>query len=380
MDYLFVRYKSCRRENEYLQGMKFKQPTLKRKFDQISPSRLQDYELPGIQPPSNQSFPFRAPLMQYLISHASPRRMQKLYFSCKYFFFKVRKPICHFLYLGNKVESKFFKQFMAVDDPESRNLKNVCLSNSIYVDTLDSKCLSNVIPKLSIISLNFFTLRHQNISVNEYFLLTKSLTTFAIKLDNVSIEDDEGCPIAFEDFFSTLSRAQIIELVSISFSTLERFPENEVANYRSPSELSVTSKTNDRISKIEKTSKFWTFKLNVTDKLFDLNLNNLFTFLYVSFFLLSQMLHGVIGHPESEKRSYSCFSTNLCFRNIAEYRQRYSLTSKKTQTKWLLFKIVSNLPIENFIFNTIYLHLELFTYFYEMTLGQQSFVHLFPDN
>ena len=212
LDYLFSNFKFCRRENKYLQEMKFKRfrRPLKRRFDEMSRSRLEDYHLARIQPPKHQSFPFRAPLMNYLIKRASSRLIQNLYSSCKYFFVKIRMPICHSLYLGNKVESNIFRQFMSVNDPESPSLNNLWIPNSITVDSLNPQFLSSVIPKLGKILLRFLNLRNQNLTVNEYFLLTKFSNLYLVKLYNVSIKDDDGNPITFEDFFSTLSYAAVL--------------------------------------------------------------------------------------------------------------------------------------------------------------------------
>ena len=158
-----------------------------------------------------QVFPFKATLMNYLMSNMSANLTQKSYLCCKYFFFKSQKPICHFLHLcDGRRNIRFVKQFMAVNNPNSKYLENLWISNSIHVDTINSSFLSKIIPKMGKITPSFLTLRNQKLSINDYFLLTKSPKIHVVRMDNVSIEDD-GVPIAFEDFFAPLSRALIIE-------------------------------------------------------------------------------------------------------------------------------------------------------------------------
>ena len=176
----------------------------------VSSFPLQNIRFKGVKPPINQILALSAPLMNYIIKEASSLKALKLYMSCKYFFYKVRTPICHSLYLGNRVESKCMGQFTSVNDSASKRLNHLWLSNLIFVDSEDSSFLSKVIPKFGRISARYLNLRNQDISVKEFLLLTKKRIS-SIRLNNVSIKDGEGNAIAFEVFFSTLSNAFIIQ-------------------------------------------------------------------------------------------------------------------------------------------------------------------------
>jgi hypothetical protein len=225
-------------EHRYLHKMKFKKSHHKSKPNSSSSSQNSITFYFTSESQSFQRFDFPTSVIDAIIKNSSPELLQKLYQCSKYFFNKVRKPLCHSLFIGNTYQVRYFGQSLAVDEKylDFKGLNNLRIANAVIVrNHFRHDLLSTIIPKLDSCVARFIRIHAQILSASDYGFLTSSGNVEKIVLSEVTIYEKDGTLISLENLLKPLPKAIHIEI---------------------PIKTAITSATASILSKMKRESKF----------------------------------------------------------------------------------------------------------------------------
>uniref|UniRef100_A0AC34GYK3 F-box domain-containing protein n=1 Tax=Panagrolaimus sp. ES5 TaxID=591445 RepID=A0AC34GYK3_9BILA len=207
-------FRSSFAEHRYLHKMKFKKCHQAAKPNS-SPAQNSITFYFTSESQSFQRFDFPTSVIDAIIKYSSPEILQKLYQSSKYFFNKVRKVLCHTLFIGNTYKVRYFQHSLAVDEKylDCQGLNNLRVGNAVVVrNHFRQDLLSTIIPKLDSCVAKFIRIHAQTLSVSDYEFLTNSGNVEKIVLSEVTIKESDGTLISLEKLLKPLSKAIHIEI------------------------------------------------------------------------------------------------------------------------------------------------------------------------
>uniref|UniRef100_A0A914QBZ2 DUF38 domain-containing protein n=1 Tax=Panagrolaimus davidi TaxID=227884 RepID=A0A914QBZ2_9BILA len=168
-----------------------------------------------------QSFHFRESLIHCILKNANHRLLRKLFFSCKYFFFKQPTPICYRLKMDSE---ECFEDESIVVKPSS-NLKiffnDTYITGSIEINKSKepvNKFISNLIPCLYRCEAKYINLVYQNLSFEELKFLIQHGGVIELNLSTSKIIDENDDYIFLEEITAFLPNIEKLRLERIKIN------------------------------------------------------------------------------------------------------------------------------------------------------------------
>ena len=165
-----------------------------------------------------QSFPFRNPLLNYILENAIASLMSKLFRSCKYFY--QTKPFCiveNINYLYNdyfEAETENFK-FIFEESKDFGKFDNIWVSNYVKLHNGYSKMLLNKIIRCSLVKWPSQIL--EGFCMNEYRFLKDFNDIRDWNSNDSVVIGEDGDPISLQELVLNLPNATKIKLILIFY-------------------------------------------------------------------------------------------------------------------------------------------------------------------
>uniref|UniRef100_A0AC34FQW3 DUF38 domain-containing protein n=1 Tax=Panagrolaimus sp. ES5 TaxID=591445 RepID=A0AC34FQW3_9BILA len=170
----------------------------------------------------HQNFPFKTPVIHYIIQNANARVLQNLFKSCKWFFVKYPIPICYSLVTKQrpmgKPEINFYQQSVEVVKSalNKTGLENIYLSTTLQIITpRDRMLLSDFIPKMFRCDAKYISIANQDLTFKELKFLIGHGNVVDLYLLEVKTIDEQNKEIAVEDVLKLVPKVQFINIGGI---------------------------------------------------------------------------------------------------------------------------------------------------------------------
>uniref|UniRef100_A0AC35G7D6 Uncharacterized protein n=1 Tax=Panagrolaimus sp. PS1159 TaxID=55785 RepID=A0AC35G7D6_9BILA len=190
------------------------------------------------------NLPLPKPIFDYIVQNANEKILSKFYECSKYFFVKRMHLLCGSIYVGT-FEPEFIKTlyYTTVEGLTNLQVKKLCCgTNFVFFDRSTRTSLTPLIPKLCFCSLVNVALVNQDLTIVEFDLIIGGGNLEQIDIDKTAIINDDGSYLTVEEIFEKLPNVAVFSLNPISPSMF-------------------TPSTTEKLSQIDRTTKFEHFEI-----------------------------------------------------------------------------------------------------------------------
>uniref|UniRef100_A0A914PRT7 Uncharacterized protein n=1 Tax=Panagrolaimus davidi TaxID=227884 RepID=A0A914PRT7_9BILA len=135
---------------------------------------------------------FPGPIIYYIRKYANSYILQKLYKTCKYFFFLQPTPFCHrFIFSDSFKETKFNYISMGTSSTAKIVPKKLFIQNALHVSQQSDKlALSKFLSNFYKLEIKFLRIHNQKLTKNEYEFIVEEGNIEIMELSDVFIYEN----------------------------------------------------------------------------------------------------------------------------------------------------------------------------------------------
>uniref|UniRef100_A0A914Q3X4 Uncharacterized protein n=1 Tax=Panagrolaimus davidi TaxID=227884 RepID=A0A914Q3X4_9BILA len=167
----------------------------------------------------SQKFPFHATLIDYIIKNANAEFLQKLNFSCKYFYSKYHIPVCNYLFISSagpawapyEIEEEAL--IFLSNTLTEVNFNNIYILSNFYYD--HEIPLRNLIPKLYKCDAKYININSQKLTINELKFFIGHGNVVDLQFCRLKVIDGSGEHLFLEDILAFTPK-NLINVTSFS--------------------------------------------------------------------------------------------------------------------------------------------------------------------
>uniref|UniRef100_A0A914NZ51 Uncharacterized protein n=1 Tax=Panagrolaimus davidi TaxID=227884 RepID=A0A914NZ51_9BILA len=137
---------------------------------------------------------FPGPIIYYIRKYANSNVLQKLFQTCKYFFFLQPTPFCHrFIFSDSFKETKFNYISMGTSLAAKIVPKKLFVQNALHVSQQSNKlALSKFLPNFYKLEIKFLRIHNQKLTKNEYEFIVTEGRIEIMELSDVFIYENDA--------------------------------------------------------------------------------------------------------------------------------------------------------------------------------------------
>uniref|UniRef100_A0A914PA39 Uncharacterized protein n=1 Tax=Panagrolaimus davidi TaxID=227884 RepID=A0A914PA39_9BILA len=137
---------------------------------------------------------FPGPIIYYIRKYANSYILQKLFQTCKYFFFRQPTPFCYrFIFSDTVKETKYNYISMGTSTTAKIMPKNLFIQNALHVSEQSNKlALSKFLPNFYKFEIKFLRIHNQKLTKKEFEFIVKEGNIEIVELSDVFIYENDA--------------------------------------------------------------------------------------------------------------------------------------------------------------------------------------------